>query len=87
MMLVEEGRIGLHDPLGNYLPEWREPRDLERAEGGPAGADPVFREVKAEREITIHGLLSPTLPVSSMAWCTSSRLPSARGPRSAGWRT
>jgi CubicO group peptidase (beta-lactamase class C family) len=60
MMLAEEGRIGLQDPVGKFLPGWRELKVLERGERDPAGGEDLFREVDAERQVTIHDLLTHT---------------------------
>jgi len=54
MMLVEEGKISLDDPVSKYLPEFSAPKVMI------AGADdkPVVRP--AVRPITIHALLTHT---------------------------
>lgn len=52
MSLVEEGRIGLDDPVGRWLPELAEPKVLRRLQG------PVDDAVPAERPITLRDLLT-----------------------------
>jgi CubicO group peptidase (beta-lactamase class C family) len=54
MMLVEEGKIRLDDPLSKYVPEFKSPRVLVEEKG----KEP--RTVPAEREPTIHDLLTHT---------------------------
>ncbi len=64
MMLHEEGRFLLNDPVSKFLPEFKNPRVAvanapnERATGG-------FRTVPAEREITIRHLLTHTAGLAS----------------------
>jgi CubicO group peptidase (beta-lactamase class C family) len=54
MMLYEEGRFLLEDPISKYLPEFANPRVLVK----PAGGKPYT--VPAAREITIRDLLRHT---------------------------
>jgi CubicO group peptidase (beta-lactamase class C family) len=72
MMLVEEGKIRLTDPVSKFIPEFRGQKVAVALPGGrggaaaggrgaaPAGAPaaPQFYTVPAEREITIRDLLS-----------------------------
>jgi len=64
MMLHEEGRFLLTDPVSRFLPEFKDMkvavanRPHERAEGG-------YRLVPAEREITIQHLLTHTAGLAS----------------------
>ena len=61
MMLVEEGKLRLSDPVSRYITEFRGMR-VAVAEGGgragAAGAAPKFYTVPATREITIKDLLT-----------------------------
>ena len=61
MMLVEEGKLRINDPVSRYIPEFRGMR-VAVAEGGgrggAAGAAPKFYTVPATREITIKDLLT-----------------------------
>jgi CubicO group peptidase (beta-lactamase class C family) len=52
MMLVEDGRIGLHDPVGRWLPELADPKVVRTA------ASPVEDVVPAARPITVFDLLT-----------------------------
>ena len=54
MMLYEEGKFLLDDPISKYLPEFKSPKVLVKTTTGPA--DPV----PAKREITIRDLLRHT---------------------------
>ena len=65
LMLVEEGKIRLNDPISKFVPEFREMKvamPRERAAGAPpiAAAEPEFYLVPANREITIRDLLTHT---------------------------
>ena len=57
MMLLEEGRIRLGDPISRYLPMFREMKVYT-----PRGPD--FDLIPARREITIHDLLTHTAGLS-----------------------
>src|SRR5438105_118830 len=61
MMLVEEGKVRLTDPVSRYIPEFRGLKvAVVQPSRGPAaaGATPQFYTVPADREITIRDLLS-----------------------------
>ena len=66
LMMLEEGKIRLADPVSKFLPEFAEMRVVAGAQGADAGsgdagsaaADPAT--VPAEREITIRDLLTHT---------------------------
>jgi CubicO group peptidase (beta-lactamase class C family) len=69
MMMVEEGKLRLNDPVSRYIPEFRNMKvavaqpTTGRGAGGaaPAGgppAPPQFYTVPAQREITIKDLLT-----------------------------
>jgi CubicO group peptidase (beta-lactamase class C family) len=53
MMLAEEGRLRLADPLSRYLPEFKNPQVMV-----PRGDAGNYDLVPARREITIHDLLT-----------------------------
>ncbi len=68
MMLVEEGKLHLNDPVARYIPQFK---DMKVAmpittpaqggggrAGGPATAAPRFYTVPAQRDITIKDLLT-----------------------------
>src|SRR5881409_940598 len=56
MMLFEEGKLGLGDPVSKYLPQMR---DLKVGVGkpDPSGGAPTLELVPAAREMTIQDLL------------------------------
>jgi len=56
MILYEEGKILLDDPLSTYIPEFKNPRVLDKFNP----ADSSYTTVPAKREITIHDLLTHT---------------------------
>ena len=58
MMLVEDGRIQLTDPVSKYLPAFKGLK-VSVVSPGPDGR-PTYKEVSAEREPTIHDLLRHT---------------------------
>jgi CubicO group peptidase (beta-lactamase class C family) len=63
MMLVEEGRLGLSDPVSRYLPAFKKTTVWVPP---PAGAVPgtALAAVPAKREITIRDLLTHTAGIS-----------------------
>jgi CubicO group peptidase (beta-lactamase class C family) len=65
MMLVEEGKIRLNDPVSRFIPEFKNLNKVAvpRPGGGGRGADnsaPAFDVVTATREITVRDLLTHT---------------------------
>ncbi|MFB7846498.1 serine hydrolase domain-containing protein [Streptomyces sp. NPDC056053] len=52
MMLVEDGRMALDDPVGTWLPEWAAPKVLRTP------ASPVDDVVPAARAVTVEDLLT-----------------------------
>ena len=60
MMLWEEGKILLDDPISKYIPQFKSPKVL--AKFNPA--DSSYTSVSAEREITIRDLLRHTSGIS-----------------------
>lgn len=63
MQLVEQGRIGLQDPLGAAVPKLARPQVLE---GFDADGQPRLRP--ARRELTLHDLLTHTSGFVYEAW-------------------
>jgi CubicO group peptidase (beta-lactamase class C family) len=56
MMLFEEGRFLLDEPISNYLPEFKNPKVIDKYNP----TDTTFTTVPATREITIRDLLTHT---------------------------
>jgi len=87
MMLVEEGKVRLTDPVSKFIPEFKElnvavPKPLGGARGaaGAAPAAPQFYTVPAEREITIRDLLTHTSGLVSGTISTAEAAKAARKP-------
>ena len=58
MMLVEEGRLGLHEPVSKYIPEFKETK--VGVESTDAAGKPVLTLVNAARQMTVQDLLRHT---------------------------
>jgi CubicO group peptidase (beta-lactamase class C family) len=81
MMMIEEGKVRLTDPVSRYLPEFRGMKvaialPAQGQGGAPAGAPtaqaaPQFYTVPAEREITIRDLLTHVSGLASGAMSNS----------------
>ena len=56
MMLYEEGRFLLTDPISNYIPEFKNPVVIDKYNA----ADTTYTTVPAKREITFRDILSHT---------------------------
>ncbi len=56
MMLFEEGKFLLDDPISKYIPEFANPRVLDKFNE----KDTTYTTIKANREITIRDLLTHT---------------------------
>jgi CubicO group peptidase (beta-lactamase class C family) len=71
LILMEEGKLKLTDPVSKYIPEFRNPRVMMEAERAPAPMGdrpnpmPKRYTVPAEREITIVDLLTHTSGLAS----------------------
>jgi CubicO group peptidase (beta-lactamase class C family) len=59
MMLVEEGRLGLHEPISKYLPEWKEMK-VGTETVDPATGAGALQTAPAKRQITVQDLLRHT---------------------------
>jgi len=59
MMLVEEGRLGLHEPISKYLPEFRDMKVATEGVDATSGAA-TFSTATAKRPITVQDLLRHT---------------------------
>ena len=58
MMLVEDGRLRLNDPIGTYLPELAKLEVL--VQGTDAAGKPTYTTVAAEKPVTVYDLLRHT---------------------------
>lgn len=58
MMLVEEGRLGLQEPVSKYIPEFKDMK--VGVESKDTGGKPVLTLVDAKRQITVQDLLRHT---------------------------
>jgi CubicO group peptidase (beta-lactamase class C family) len=56
MMLYEEGKLTLNDPVSKFIPEFRKPTVIEKFDL----ADTTWTSIPAKREITIKDLLTHT---------------------------
>jgi CubicO group peptidase (beta-lactamase class C family) len=68
MMLVEEGKLRLTDPVSRFIPEFRDMKvgvAQPGGRGGGAADEPRFYTVPAQREITIKDLLTHTSGLGS----------------------
>jgi CubicO group peptidase (beta-lactamase class C family) len=69
LMMVEEGRIRLNDPVSRYIPEFRGMKvamaQPGAGRGGAGGDPPQFDRVAANREITVRDLLTHTSGLGS----------------------
>lgn len=70
MMLVEEGRVRLGDPISRYIPEFKGQKVAVEQSGGTA-SDPQYYTVPAEREITVRDLLTHVSGLGSGTVSTS----------------
>ncbi len=80
MMMVEENKLRLSDPVSRYIPEFRNLRvAVPRPEGGSgSGAAPSFDLVAAQREVTIKDLLTHVSGLGSGALSNATIEPVAR---------
>ncbi len=56
MMLYEEGKFMLDDPISNFIPEFKNPKVIDKFNA----ADSSYTTVPAKREVTIRDLLTHT---------------------------
>lgn len=58
MMLLEEGRLSLDEPISKYIPEFAEMQ--VGIDGVDGGGNPTFTQVPAKRQVTVQDLLRHT---------------------------
>ena len=64
LMLVEEGKIRLSDPVSRFVPEFKEPKVAVRRSDS-AGEEGDIYTVPANREVTVHDLITHTSGLGS----------------------
>ena len=64
LMLVEEGKIRLADPVSRFVPEFKEPKVAIRRSDS-AGEEGAVYTVPAKREVTVHDLITHTSGLGS----------------------
>ena len=61
MMMLEEGKLRVDDPVSKYIPEFRNMKvAVESEPGGATAKPPKFYTIPAAREVTIKDLLTHT---------------------------
>ena len=78
MMMVEENKLRLGDPVSHYIPQFRNLTVAVARPAGGSGAEPSFDTVPAAREITIKDLLSHVSGLGSGPLSNSTIEPVAR---------
>jgi len=84
MMLVEEGKVRLTDPVSDFLPSFKDPLVAMAKSDNPADG---YYTVPAEREVTIKDLLTHTSGVMSGGFSNSAgrELSAARHEAGLAW--
>jgi CubicO group peptidase (beta-lactamase class C family) len=67
MMLVDEGKLRVSDPVSKYIPEFKSLTVLV-PKPGDGKETPPYTLVPAEREVTVHHLLTHTSGISYGLW-------------------
>ena len=95
MMMIEEGKVRLQDPISKFIPEWanltvavpnaqsaaRGPGAPTQSRGDGAPAEPSYYTVPAEREVTVRDLLTHTSGLVSGPMSNSAARKVAAGPK------
>jgi CubicO group peptidase (beta-lactamase class C family) len=90
LMMMEEGKVRLQDPISKFIPEWRNMTvGVPQPGGAPAPpaqansrpADPRYYTVPAEREVTVRDLLTHTSGLVSGPISSSANRAVAAGPK------
>ena len=64
LMLVEEGKIRLADPVSRFVPEFKDPKVAVRRSDSASEEGEIYT-VPAEREVTVHDLITHTSGLGS----------------------
>ena len=78
LMLVEEGKVRLNDPVSKFIPEFKSSKVAvvqDRPAGAPASDPPKYYTIPAAREITIQDLLTHVSGLASGGRASSYELP------------
>ncbi len=59
LMLVEEGKVRLSDPVSRFIPEFRDTK-VAMSRTDAAGGEGAIYTVPADREVTVHDLITHT---------------------------
>jgi CubicO group peptidase (beta-lactamase class C family) len=95
MMMIEEGKVRLQDPISKFIPEWADmtvamptAQPAARVGGAPTqargdgpAAEPSYYTVPAEREVTIRDLLTHTGGLVSGPMSNAAARKVAAGPK------
>lgn len=85
MMLVEEGRLRLADPVSKYIPAFAK-LEVSVASTDPATGNVRYANVPAEREITIQDLLRHTSGFVYSGFTTHAKVKELYLKESVGWQ-
>ena len=64
LMLVEEGKVRLSDPVSRFIPEFKDTK-VAMPRSGSAGEEGDIYTVPAKREVTVHDLITHTSGLGS----------------------
>ena len=78
MLMVEENKLRLDDPVSRYVPEFRDLRVAVPRPAGGSGGTPGFDSVPPQREVTIKDLLTHVSGLGSGPMSDSTIEPIAR---------
>ena len=78
MLMVEENKLHLDDPVARYVPEFRNLRAAVARPAGGSGGSPGFDAVPLQREVTIKDLLTHVSGLGSGPMSDSTIEPIAR---------
>ena len=81
MMLLEEGKLSVGDPVSKFIPEFKNLKvAVESEPGGGAAKPPKYYTVPAAREVTIKDLLTHTSGLASGPMGNSEAMKNPRKP-------
>ncbi len=83
MMLVEDGRLRLNDPIGTYLPQLAKLEVV--VQGTDTNGKPTYTVVPAQRPVTVHDLLRHTSGLVYAGFTSNEYLKEAYAKENVGW--